>query len=132
MTPLEKVAAIRAAIPAEGLFADKDWLTSPEPFRIDAPFAAELDKLGYRLHLFNRACNLLYHQSISGKQPAWVAEYLDRGKPADLIQYSRRKEIRDDLPRVIRPDLVLTDEGYTIAELDTVPECRCRGWHGWC
>ena len=107
MTPLEKVAAIRAAIPAEGLFADKDWLTSPEPFRIDAPFAAELDKLGYRLHLFNRACNLLYHQSISGKQPAWVADYLDRGKPADLIQYSRRKEIREGKAKLIPAEEVM-------------------------
>ena len=121
LTPLEKVAAIRAAMPAEGLFADKDWLTSPEPFSIDAKFAEELEKLGYRLHLFNRACNVLYHQSVAGKQPAWVADYLDRGKPTELIEFSRRKEFRDDLPRVIRPDLILTDDGFIIAELDTVP-----------
>ena len=74
MTPLEKVAAIEAAIPPEGLFADKDWLVSPEPFVIDAAFAEELEKLGYRLQLFNRACNLLYHQSVAGKQPSWIAE----------------------------------------------------------
>ena len=121
MTPLEKIAAIRAALPAEGLFADKDWLVSPEPFPIDAKFAEELEKLGYRLQLFNRACNLLYHQSIAGKQPAWVADYLDRGKPPELIEFSRRKEFRDDLPRVVRPDLILTDDGCIIAELDTVP-----------
>ena len=121
MTPLEKIAAIRAAMPAEGLFADKDWLVSPEPFSIDTKFAGELDKLGYRLQLFNRACNLLYHQSIAGKQPAWVAAYLDRGKPPELVEFSRRKEFRDDLPRVIRPDLILTDDGFIIAELDTVP-----------
>ena len=121
LTPLEKVTAIRAAMPAEGLFADKDWLTSPEPFSIDAKFAEELEKLGYRLHLFNRACNLLYQQSIAGKQPAWVADYLDRGKPPELVEFSRRKEFRDDLPRVIRPDLILTDDGFIIAELDTVP-----------
>jgi hypothetical protein len=34
---------------------------------------------------------------------------------------ARAKEFRDDLPRVLRPDLVLTEEGYTIAELDNVP-----------
>ena len=56
LTPVEKVAAIRAALPPEGLFADKDWLISPEPFPIDASFAEDLDKLGYRLQLFNRAC----------------------------------------------------------------------------
>ena len=121
MTPLERVAAIEAAAPPEGLFADKSWLVSPEPFSIDAAFAEELEKLGYRLQLFNRACNLLYQQSATGKQPAWIADYLDRGKPPELIEFSRRKEFRDDLPRVIRPDLILTDDGFTIAELDTVP-----------
>jgi hypothetical protein len=133
LTPLEKVAAIRAAIPPEGLFADKDWLISPEPFVIDASFATELDKLGYRLQLFNRACNQLYRLSVAGKQPPWIAEYLDRGKPRELIELSRRKEFRDDLPRVIRPDLILTESGREgrsgpdrhfgciIAELDNIP-----------
>ena len=46
---------------------------------------------------------------------------LDLGKPADLIEYSRQKEFRDALPRVIRPDLILTEEGWTIAEIDSVP-----------
>jgi len=117
----DRIAAIRAAFPPEGLFADKDWLLSPEPFVIDAKLAEQLDKLGHRLNLFNRACNELYQRSVSGKQPAWIADYLDRGKPAELVEFSRRKQFRADLPRVIRPDLVLTEEGFTIAELDTVP-----------
>ena len=121
MTPLEKVAAIEAAAPPEGLFDGKSWLVSPEPFPIDAAFAEELEKLGYRLQLFNRACNLLYQQSVSGKLPAWIADYLDRGKPPELVEFSRRKEFRDDLPGVIRPDLILTDDGFIIAELDTIP-----------
>lgn len=117
----DRIAAIRAAFPPEGLFADKDWLLSPEPFVIDARLAEKLDKLGHRLNLFNRACNELYQRSVSGKQPAWIADYLDRGKPPELVEFSRRKQFRADLPRVIRPDLVLTEEGFTIAELDTVP-----------
>src|SRR5204863_9150451 len=32
-----------------------------------------------------------------------------------------RNEIRADLTRVIRPDLILTDKGYVIAEIDSVP-----------
>ena len=119
--PHDRLAAIRAALPAEGLFAEKDWLMSPEPFVIDSRLAGQLEKLGHRLNLFQRACNELYHRSVAGKQPAWIARYLDAGKPADLIAFSRRKETRADLPRVIRPDLVLTDEGFTIAELDSVP-----------
>ena len=46
---------------------------------------------------------------------------MDAGKPAELIEFSRRKEIRDNLPRVIRPDLILTESGYVIAEIDSVP-----------
>lgn len=118
---LDRIAAIRAAFPAEGLFAHKDWLITPEPLSITPKLANQLEKLGHRLNLFNRACNELYQRSVSGKQPAWIADYLDRGKPANLIEFSRRKEFRADLPLVIRPDLVLTDEGFTIAELDTVP-----------
>ena len=120
-TPPDRIAAIRAAQPAEGLFAEKDWLISPEPFVIDARLAEALEKLGHRLNLFQRACNELYHRSVAGKQPAWIAAYLDAGKPADLIAYARRRETRADLPAIIRPDLVLTDEGFTIAELDSVP-----------
>lgn len=117
----DNIAAVRAAFPAEGLFAEKEWLLAPEPFFVDAKLDEQLQKLGYRLNLFNRACNQLYQMSIAGKQPAWIADYVDRGKPPELIEYSRQKRFRDELPRVIRPDLVLTEEGFTIAELDTVP-----------
>ena len=116
-----RLEAIRAAFPPEGLFADKDFLLSPEPFVIEAALGERLAKLGHRLHLFNRACNDLYQRSVAGKQPAWIADALDRGKPPALVEFSRRKQFRGDLPLVIRPDLVLTDEGFTIAELDTVP-----------
>src|ERR1700731_525700 len=112
---------IRNAFPKEGLFAKKDWLLSPDVFPIEKRFERELEQLGHRLFVFQRACNQLYQLSVKGKQPAWVANYLDAGKPAELIEFSRRKEIRDDLPRVIRPDLILTDQGYIIAEIDSVP-----------
>src|SRR2546426_3159682 len=117
----DKLDAIRSAMPAEGLFAEKDWLLSPEPFAIDRKFEKELEQLGHRLFVFQRACNQLYHQSVKGKQPGWIARYLDAGKPAELIEFSRRKEFRDALPLVIRPDLILTDDGYIIAEIDSVP-----------
>jgi hypothetical protein len=116
-----RLEIIRNAFPKEGLFAEKDWLLSPDAFPIDKKFAVELEQLGHRLFVFQRACNHLYQLSVKGKQPSWVARYLDAGKPAELIEFSRRREIRDDLPRVIRPDLILTDEGYIIAEIDSVP-----------
>ncbi len=112
---------IQAAMPPEGLFADKDWLLSPEPFPLAPAFVTELEKLGHRLNLFQRASNQLYNLSAQGRQPAWIADYLDRGKPKDLIELSRSKPIREQLPRIIRPDVILTDDGFTIAELDSVP-----------
>ena len=115
----DKTRAIRDAVPGEGLFAEKDWLVSPEPFPISAACADELEKLGHRLLLFVRACNQLYFQSVKGKQPRWISELLDRGKPPELVELSR--QFRDELPRVIRPDLVLTETGFTVAELDNVP-----------
>src|ERR1700730_10473579 len=117
----DKLASIRDAFPKEGLFADKDFLLSPDPFPIDDAFSKELEQLGHRLFVFQRACNELYQRSVKGKQPAWIAEYLDAGKPAELIEFSRQKQFRDDLPFVIRPDLILTESGYTIAEIDSVP-----------
>lgn len=78
-----RVDRIRAAFPAEGLFAEKEWLPSPRGFALSPGFVDELEKLGYRLNLFQRACNLLYQLSVKGKQPAWIAAYLDAGKPPE-------------------------------------------------
>src|ERR1700744_2148496 len=117
----EKLQAIHRYLPQEGLFAQKEWLFSPDAFPIDLKFERELEQLGHRLFVFQRACNQLYQLSVKGKQPDWVARYLDAGKPKDLIEFSRRKEIRDGLPGVIRPDIILTGDGYIIAEIDSVP-----------
>src|SRR5262249_12470955 len=116
-----RLQTIRAAFPKEGLFAEKEWLLSPDAFPIDKKFLDDLEQLGHRLFVFQRACNQLYQLSVKGKQPGWIARYLDAGKPKELIELSRRKEIREDLPRVIRPDLILTENGYVIAEIDSVP-----------
>jgi hypothetical protein len=115
------LSTIRAAFPTEGLFAEKNFHLSPDPFPIDDKFAKELEQLGHRLYVFQRACNELYQRSVKGKQPAWIAQYLDAGKPAELIEFARQKQFRDDVPLVIRPDLILTDNGYAIAEIDSVP-----------
>ena len=117
----EKLAAIREALPKEGLFAEKDWLISPDPFPIEKKFLAELEQLGHRLLIFQRACNQLYQLSVKGKQPAWVAHYLDAGKPPELVEFSRQKQFRDLVPAIARPDLILTESGYIIAEIDSVP-----------
>ena len=121
MNGISTLARLRAEIPSAGLFAEKDWLLSPEPLRLGADVVEELEKLGHRLLLFQRASNELYLRSVNGKAPAWVAECLDRGKPPELIEFARQKQFRNDLPRIIRPDLLLTADGFAIAELDSVP-----------
>src|SRR5207249_3830535 len=70
---------------------------------------------------FYRAVNLLYRQSAEGKQPGWVAQWLDRGKPADLLALQRSQTFKNEVPRVIRPDVLLTDSGLSIIELDSIP-----------
>ncbi len=112
---------IRDALPQGGLFHEKSWRISPEPFHLPPPIAEEIEKLGYRLALFVKACNLLYRLSCDGRRPSWIAELLDRGKPPELIAYQRDRAFANELPRVIRPDMILTDEGFVIAELDNVP-----------
>ena len=70
---------------------------------------------------FYRAVNLLYRKSAEGKQPEWVARWLDLGKPAELIELQRSPAFKNDVPRVIRPDILLTENGLSITELDSVP-----------
>jgi hypothetical protein len=121
MSPLESARAVSAAMPEGGLFHEKKWRISPTPFALPDGLAPELEKLGYRLMLFLRACDQLYRQSVKGRQPAWVADLLDAGKPAELVAFQRDCGLAGDIPRVIRPDLVLTEDGFTIAEIDSVP-----------
>jgi hypothetical protein len=113
--------AIRDAIPKGGLFAGQSWRISPQAFPLGDTLAQELEALGRVLLQFYRSVNLLYRRSVEGKQPAWVAEWLDLGKPADLVALQRDAAFKQDIPRVIRPDILLTDEGFSITELDSVP-----------
>jgi hypothetical protein len=120
-TAADPARFIRDRLPPGGLFADQHWRISPKPFPLGPELARELESLGRVLLQFYRAVNLLYRQSAAGKQPPWVADWLDRGKPADLIELQRAPAFKNEVPRVIRPDLLLTDPGVTLTELDSVP-----------
>jgi hypothetical protein len=122
---------IRSQLPASGLFAGQEWRIATMPFAIDAKLAKELDSLGRVLLQFNRAVNLLYRQSFSGKQPEWIAQWLDAGKPQWLIDLQRSKALKNEMPAVIRPDILLTEDGFSITELDSVPGgIGLTGWLG--
>ena len=121
----ERARFVRERLPAEGLFADHDWRTSPVPYSLGPALAKEIESLGRVLLQFYRAVNLLYRKSVEGKQPEWVARWLDLGKPAELVALQRSPALKNDVPRVIRPDLLITEHGLSVTELDSVPGGIC-------
>ncbi len=121
MSPQQAATAIREALPPGGLFAGHEWRIAPAPFPLDAELAKDIESLGRVFLQFYRAVNLLYRKSAEGKMPAWVAQWLDLGKPAALLELQRAAAFKNELPRVIRPDLLLTEHGVSVTELDSVP-----------
>ena len=121
MNASEQAKFIRDSLPPGGLFAGLDWRISPAPFPLGAELAKEIESLGRVLLQFYRTVNLLYRKSVEGKQPEWIAHWLDLGKPAELIALQRSPAFKNDVPRVIRPDILLTETGISITELDSVP-----------
>lgn len=121
MSPAERISHIRQSFPGEGMFRDKEWVLSPEAFALDSATVELIEKLGPALRAFQRACNRLYFESLEKPEIAWVAELIDQGKPAHVIALGREARWRDDLPGVLRPDLVLTEDGVCISELDSLP-----------
>ena len=105
----------------EGATNPLSWRISPEPFKITASELKAFQELGPRLLSFNLALNKLYTDSIRGSQPAWVHRYLDQGLPEELIAFCRMRRLRQQLPGVIRPDIIPTEEGWTVTELDSIP-----------
>ncbi len=120
---------LRSAFAAQPLFEDKTWRLSPEPWTIQPAQAHELEAIGSACLEFHQALEALYLRSVAGKnllrnkplKAPWVAEYLDRGKPRELIEHARDPRNRGRFPSVLRPDLILTDEGFVMTELDSVP-----------
>jgi hypothetical protein len=82
---------------------------------------SEIERIGHDLLAFYRALNNLYNRSARGTAPAFIADYLDRGKPEHIVRLARQNRFKQDLPGVIRPDLLLTDDGFVASELDSVP-----------
>ncbi len=112
---------VRDHLPAEGLFAGHEWRASPSPFPLSPVLAKEIETLGRVILQFYRAVNLLYRKSVEGKQPEWVHRWLDQGKPDDLIALQRSQCLKNEVPRVLRPDLLITEHGLSVTELDSVP-----------
>lgn len=121
MSAVERARFVQERLPEGGLFAGQEWRVSPYPFPLSSQLVQELESLGRVLLKFYRAVNLLYRQSAAGKQPGWVAEWMDKGKPKELVELQRAAVFKNDIPRVIRPDLLLVEDGLAVTELDSVP-----------
>ena len=119
--PAALAHAVRSGLPEDALFANREWRISPTPFPIDKKLLKDLEFLGRVLLKFYQATNLLYRRSAEGKAPSWIARWLDQGKPDSLINAQRHPALKNDIPRVIRPDVLLTEDGFSITELDSVP-----------
>lgn len=121
--------AIRAAFDSQPLFDEKSWRLSPEAWPLSPPQVEQLEAIGQACLEFHRVVDLLYQRSVENKnilrnrelRAPWVAAYLDRGKPARLLAHARHKRLRGRVPSVIRPDLLLTEEGFALTEIDSVP-----------
>jgi len=130
-SPAERAHYVRDAIPTGGLFAGVTWRISPSAFPIPPALLAQLEEIGPQLLAFYRACNAMYRHSAQGKLPRWIADYLDAGKPKELIELSRCDRFKDAVPRVIRPDVILGHDRIFITELDSVPGgIGLTGWLG--
>jgi len=112
---------LRDGLPEGGLFGGGAWRGSPEPLKLSHAQAHAMMELGHPLAKFQQTCDALYRRSAAGKLPGWLAEWLDRGKPEWLVDLQRAPATAGQLPRVIRPDLILTETGFALTELDSVP-----------
>jgi hypothetical protein len=122
-------ADLKASFAATSLFEDKTWQLSPEAWALTPEQVSELEAIGTACLEYHQALEALYLRSVAGKNllrnkpliTPWVADYFDRGKPAHLVAHARDPKNRGVYPTVLRPDLLLTDEGFVMTELDSVP-----------
>lgn len=120
---------LRSAFSTQALFEDKTWQLSPQAWPLTPAQVGQLEQIGPACLEFYQALETLYLRSVAGKNllrnkpllAPWVADYLDRGKPAGLVSHARDAKNRGAFPTVLRPDLLLTDEGFALTELDSVP-----------
>jgi hypothetical protein len=122
-------AFLSQAFADQPLFAEKTWRLSPEAFPLTAQQVKEIESIGRACVAFQRAVDVLYTKSRNGKNllrneellAPWAAGYLDRGKPQPLIDHGMHESVVGGMPFVLRPDLLMTEDGFALTELDSIP-----------
>lgn len=126
MIPHQK---LKTVFEKTSLFESKTWRLSPEAFEISENQLREIEAIGQACYAFHLALETLYLRSAQGKnllrntklEAPWVARYLDRGKPQALIDHQRSSLLKGKTPLILRPDLLITDDGFALSEMDSVP-----------
>ncbi len=129
MSSAEEYSRLATCLDEAELFADKTWRVSPDPWPLSVRDVRHLAEVGRACAEFYRAIEVLYVRSTEGRnvlrngqlEVPWVADYLNRGKPERLIRHSLHESVRGSIPPVLRPDLLRTEHGWALTELDSVP-----------
>lgn len=112
------------AFSKQHLFFNKTWTLSPCPFLLNE--LSKIQSIGKAVYSFYKVHDKLYQKSKYNKsllrnkdyKAPWVSKFLDKGKPLFLTRDSFNKPL---MPAVLRPDLLLTKNGWALTELDAVP-----------
>ncbi|TVR46677.1 MAG: hypothetical protein EA425_16920 [Puniceicoccaceae bacterium] len=120
---------LREALGRQALFEGKTWRLSPAAWPLTPEQVGHIEAIGRACFEFQQALETLYQRSASDRnllrnrplKAPWVADYLDRGKPPHLRELARDARLRGIHAPVLRPDLLLTEEGFALTEIDSVP-----------
>lgn len=102
-------------------YGEQTPILSPTPYILTKEQVEYLEKLGPMLARFATAIDALYKTSLKEEEYGWVKQLFFAGKPASLLNFSQMNRFKNNLPHVIRPDLLVTEKGFTLTEIDSVP-----------
>ena len=113
------LADMKRELPATGLFQDKAWRIGDRPLTLTSEIYSSLQRTGEAIVSFLKAVNELYYS----RDPsfAFFRKLLDQGKPEWIREINDSEIHRDALPKVIRPDLLLSDDKLRMSEIDSLP-----------
>lgn len=124
------LADLQRLLPANPLYGERHslgdgtgigWMLSPVPYEIDSSRLAMLERLGLSLYQFSKAIDRLYKTSLKDPDLHWIQSLFQAGKPQQLVNFAQMGRLKQHLPLVIRPDLLVTERGLALCEIDAVP-----------
>ncbi|MGE0199349.1 MAG: hypothetical protein AB7P76_00120 [Candidatus Melainabacteria bacterium] len=115
-----------ALLPNQALYGAAEngqpgWVLAAQPFTLSRTQHQTLNRLGGVLVQFISGVETLYRDSLAGRAPDWVSAWLDAGKPEALRQFAAMKRLKPVMPMLLRPDLLITESGFALTEIDSVP-----------